>query len=627
MEPGLLEVAVGAAVVLFLTFGAVESQQHPEGEPLGSISLVDVTVNKSLLSPRGGLARVDFYLTCSTQSAAGRVQLEEIEELGKKVSYPEGKDARIDMLPFETIECELKESLNGSTQTLSHGFCDYPYKRFLVNNNNTVHCQLRDGSQFKLRMECDGGCPRIGRSPRTTPYCSGLITLPPANFGIQNSFGDGSPGFGMYAPNTTCSWRIPRSTKGNTNFLFTRFDLAGGDAVTVYGSHDGTTRNLIRKYVETSTPESVSSDEPFMIIEFTSDDEEEGLGFYGFYYDSIESTQGASLIIPSSEGEVDGNNGEGPAVAGISLKKDPNEDTFDEPEGETGGISLTRDTTDSTPSASGGVSLTKTPETVVSTPVVEGAVEIEEDGSSEPESEDVPTKAEGCMGRNSTGEGEITTVKQNSTANCTGSSEEQTVGVTNKNTTELQASEGRNLTAFSPETRLDATTDAALILKKNAPGEKVITAMQEVATAFFRPNVTIVNETGTVVVDDERSDESPVVGKEDANSTSNGTVVCLRSLFNEDGNEGDGCVTIGAQKNQTEETTTEAAGGEGKDLSGVKKTTPAVENDDVMESNEAKKKKSDKKKGTSSMRGTKMILPTQENKDTKAETDESSGSS
>ncbi|GMH45432.1 hypothetical protein BSKO_13389 [Bryopsis sp. KO-2023] len=270
--------------------------------PIGRISVEDVFVHKSIVDEMGeekGTPTKTFALTCSTASQAGRTVMEHVK-LGVRNGFEEPLDAKVDLLSFEEMECELRETLTSSEQQiLSHGLCLYSYRRFLQSEDNSVECQLLGGSSFRLKMTCDGGCPRAPE-PRGEPYCSGTMMVPPASYGLMNSFGDGSPGFALYGPDSKCAWKIPRSSKGVTNFLFTRFDLAKGDKVLVYESIDGTSRNLIKTYKEHSFPESVSTDAPFMIIEFVSDGGEEGLGFYGFYYDTFEK-HGPVSILPGSE--------------------------------------------------------------------------------------------------------------------------------------------------------------------------------------------------------------------------------------------------------------------------------------------------------------------------------------
>lgn len=273
--------------------------------PLGEIYLEEIFVAKSIEDTMGndkGPTKKTFVLTCSTVSKAGRKVLKDIK-IGEKVTLDE--PAHINLLGFEEMECELRETLKiaEQQQQLPHGQCLYSYGRFLSSIDNSVECRLLGGSYFKLKMKCDGGCPKAPE-PRTEPYCKGETLLPPSNNGITTSFGDGSPGFSLYSPDTNCSWKIPRSGNGVTNFLFTRFDIANGDKVRVYKSEDGEKRHLIKTYEEHSTPESVSTDAPFLIIEFISDDYEEGLGFYGFYYDTVQKSDPVT-IVPHKKDERD----------------------------------------------------------------------------------------------------------------------------------------------------------------------------------------------------------------------------------------------------------------------------------------------------------------------------------
>lgn len=279
--------------------------------PKGKISVVDVFVRESIGNVMGdekGEPTKTFTLTCSTASQAGRTIMKHVK-LGEKHGFDEPLDANVDLLGFEEMECELREELTSAEQQiLSHGLCSYSYRRFLQSPDNSVECHLPGGSSFRLKMTCEGGCPSAPE-PRSEPYCKGSTTVPAASYGIMNSFGDGSPGFSLYVPNTKCAWTIPRSTKGVTNFLFTRFDLAKGDKVLVHASKDGTAKTLIKTYNQHSFPESVSTDAPFMIIEFVSDGREEGLGFYGFYYDTFEK-RGPVSILP---GKRSGGGGGGSA--------------------------------------------------------------------------------------------------------------------------------------------------------------------------------------------------------------------------------------------------------------------------------------------------------------------------
>jgi len=238
-----------------------------------------------MIAPGADAIHMDFYITCHTHSNVGRVQLSDITGYQEKAIYPTAKDTTMELLTFEHIRCELEESLTNGTLMQSHGECDYPYRHFLKRADNSVTCLLKDGSRFKLQMRCLNDCPEP-IPPHSMAYCNGTTDMPDASFGMETSFGDGSPGFALYSPNTSCVWRIPKPTEGVTNFIFTRFDLAAGDVVTIYESIDGGMGHKIKVYNETTAAESVASPAPFMLIEFTSDAEKEGLGFSGYYYET-----------------------------------------------------------------------------------------------------------------------------------------------------------------------------------------------------------------------------------------------------------------------------------------------------------------------------------------------------
>lgn len=119
--------------------------------------------------------------------------------------------------------------------------------------------------------------------------------------GITNSFGDGSPGFNMYAPNSDCKWMIPRTDKRIINYLFTRFDLGEGDTISVFAYVDEGRKQLIRTYTKDSIPESVWVDAPYMLIEFKSDGNDEGFGFFGFYFDTFEKQDPVSIVATDPE--------------------------------------------------------------------------------------------------------------------------------------------------------------------------------------------------------------------------------------------------------------------------------------------------------------------------------------
>ena len=112
----------------------------------------------------------------------GRVQLSDIAAFGDKAVYATAKDTSMELLTFERIRCELEESLVGGAWTLSHGGCNYRYRRFLVGADNAVDCHLEDGSMFRLQMQCADGCPEP-IPPHSMVYCNGTETLPDASFG------------------------------------------------------------------------------------------------------------------------------------------------------------------------------------------------------------------------------------------------------------------------------------------------------------------------------------------------------------------------------------------------------------------------------------------------------------
>lgn len=122
--------------------------------------------------------------------------------------------------------------------------------------------------------------------------------------GRSHAFTDGSPGFALYAPGSTCAWIMPRSRKGVTNFLFSRLDLGSGDVITAYASPDGKERTKIKEYNEDSTPESVSTDEDYLILELKSDGVDEGLGFAGYYYYSKKEDPTVAITPAKDEGTL-----------------------------------------------------------------------------------------------------------------------------------------------------------------------------------------------------------------------------------------------------------------------------------------------------------------------------------
>lgn len=122
------------------------------------------------------------YTLVIAASRASRTALEDIT-LQKKKVFEEPLDLTMEIVSVEEMECELREALSSAEQQiLSHGTCSYTYARFLASENNSVSCNLAGGSSFRVKMECEGGCPK---KPEVTneKYCSGLITFPSASAG------------------------------------------------------------------------------------------------------------------------------------------------------------------------------------------------------------------------------------------------------------------------------------------------------------------------------------------------------------------------------------------------------------------------------------------------------------
>lgn len=139
--------------------------------------------------------------------------------------------------------------------------------------------------------------------------------------GKQHSFNDGSPGFALYAPNSSCVWTIPRGKNGTTNFLFTRFDLGSGDLIEAYSSPDGIKETFLKNYTTESVPESVSTSEKFLVLKFTSDSKDEGLGFSGFYYYTAE-LEPPVAIVPAKESPTSTNSTEESSKTSTGSRKD-----------------------------------------------------------------------------------------------------------------------------------------------------------------------------------------------------------------------------------------------------------------------------------------------------------------
>lgn len=307
-------------VVLVAVFATASNGQEllepfADGEPSGRVLVKEAMVNKSLI-PGGEISSVRFYVSCETVAMFGQAPLTDLTVFGGKASYPVGHDTHIELLTFETVKCELQEMLFDGTSQVSHGQCDFSYKDFLVHKNNTVKCKLQEGSRIKLQLDCEGGCPE--HVPRSSSFCNGTQTLPDASFGTETTFGDGSPGYEKYAPNTICVWRIPKPDKGLTNIVFTRFDLGAGDVVTIYESIDGELGHQIKQYEEHHAPESVHSPAPFILIKFESDGKKEGLGFFGYYYET-------EVPLPT-------NGRDGPLVEASQVTVDPHIKDTERPE-------------------------------------------------------------------------------------------------------------------------------------------------------------------------------------------------------------------------------------------------------------------------------------------------------
>lgn len=271
-------------------------------EPIGRLFLKSVSIKDRIQTSNG---ETEFTVTCHTPTGAGRVHFtHNPEKSSTKLDFGSGRDLSLDLLPHESVECELTESVDNEELENSHGFCEFTYGRFLAPENNRVTCKLSGGSSFELKMRCDGGCPEPAAPPEG-PYCKKSKRLLPTDTGRSHTFTDGSPGFALYAPDSHCTWMLPRARDGMTNFLFSRLDLGSGDVITVYESPDGETRTKIKEYDDESVPESVSTSETFLILEFKSDDVDEGLGFAGFYFFSGEETPTVAITHQEDESDED----------------------------------------------------------------------------------------------------------------------------------------------------------------------------------------------------------------------------------------------------------------------------------------------------------------------------------
>lgn len=251
--------------------------------------------------------------------AAGRVEVEYHTMIAlKSVTFEPRVPLHLDLLSHESVECELTESVDDENLLNSHGFCEFTYARFLSPKSNAVACHLSGGSSFVIQMDCEGGCPKPEPTP-LKPYCKQSKLLRPVDIGKKSrtavfvkrrililgtsySFNDGSPGFALYAPNSHCAWILPRNRYGSTNFLFSRLDLGEGDSIKAYAASDKKEKELIKEYKQGSVPESVSTTEEFLILEFWSDDKDEGLGFEGFYYFTEEQLATVAIAENLDEG-------------------------------------------------------------------------------------------------------------------------------------------------------------------------------------------------------------------------------------------------------------------------------------------------------------------------------------
>eukprot|EP00210_Caulerpa_lentillifera_P003587 g3422.t1 len=277
-------------LTVFVVCFCILATTQASSEPSGRLKLLSVSVNDL---PGDSQDSLLIYMKCSTLSQSSRVPLKIRAGPGrKKLVFPSGEDLKISLLSHESVECELLTGLDDET---SHGLCELTYARFLAPENNVVSCSLSDGSSFTLQLRCNDACPEPV-SPPTEPYCKEFKTLQAVDVGNQRSFSDGSPGFALYAPNSTCVWTIPRVKNGATNFLFTRFDLGSGDFIEAYSSSDGIQETFIKNYTTNSAPESVSTVEKYLILKFSSDSKDEGLGFAGFYYYTAELAESVGIV-------------------------------------------------------------------------------------------------------------------------------------------------------------------------------------------------------------------------------------------------------------------------------------------------------------------------------------------
>ena len=122
----------------------------------------------------------------SVASRAGRLDFE-YENLyyGLRIES-DVYDLKVDLLPHESVQCELTEDMVDQEMDNSHGNCELTYARFLSPRDNTVTCRLNGGSKYALRMDCGQDCPQPVPAPQS-PYCKRSKVMQPVGSGTSKS--------------------------------------------------------------------------------------------------------------------------------------------------------------------------------------------------------------------------------------------------------------------------------------------------------------------------------------------------------------------------------------------------------------------------------------------------------